>query len=93
MLLKEKPDLKRPGKRPDQVLYNLLMMSASLSCPDELADPLFEMLQRGKLQGKWRGVELRTALKAALMSNQKDSRLLPISGRSATGWQARVSQY
>jgi hypothetical protein len=78
VLLKEQPDVKRPGKRPDQVLYNLLMLCAGLACADELFDPLFEVLERQKTQGNWRGIDLRTALKAALISNQKDSRLLPV---------------
>src|SRR5690349_4207802 len=56
VLLKEQPDLKLPGKRPNQVLYNALMMSAGLSCPDELAEPLSEMLERKELHGNWRGV-------------------------------------
>ena len=65
------------SKRPEQVLYNLLMLCAGLSCSNELADPLFNLLQRHALQGKWRGIDLRTALKAALISNQRDLRLLP----------------
>ncbi len=77
-LLREKPDVKRPGKRPDQVLYNLFMLCAALSCPDELFDPSVEVLERQAMHGKWRGIDLRTALKAALISNQKDSRLLSV---------------
>jgi len=75
MLLKEKPDVKRPGKRPDQALYNLFMLCAGLSCPDELADPLFRVFERRQLKGKWRGIDIRSALKSALISNQKDSRV------------------
>lgn len=76
-LINERPDVKRPGKRPDQILDNLFMLCAALSCADELADPLFGVLQRGQLRGEWRGNDLRTSLKAALIANQKDSRLLP----------------
>jgi hypothetical protein len=75
VFLREKPDVKRPGKRPDQVLYNLLMLCAGLSCADELADPLYEVFERGQLKGTWRGVDVRSALKPGLFSNQRDSRL------------------
>lgn len=75
-LLQQEPDVKRPGKRADQVLYDLLMLCAGLSCPDELADPLFEVFERRQLQGTWRGVDLRSALKSALILNQKNARLL-----------------
>src|SRR5436309_11005637 len=36
-LLNEQPDVKPTGKRPEQVLYNLLMLCAGLSCSNELA--------------------------------------------------------
>src|SRR2546425_483054 len=47
VLLLDEPDVKRPGKRADQVLYNLFMLGAGLSCPDELAVPLYEIYERG----------------------------------------------
>jgi len=78
VLLLDGPDVKRPGKRPDQVLYNLFMLSAGLSCPDELAIPLHEVYERRSLRGKRLGVDVRTALKAALIVNQRDSRLQSI---------------
>src|SRR5207253_9557411 len=31
-LIRECPDVERPGKRPDQILYNLFMLCAGLSC-------------------------------------------------------------
>jgi hypothetical protein len=76
-ILEDKPDLKRPGRRPDQVLYNLLMLCAGLSCPDELAQPLQSILRRETLEGEWLGVNLRYALQSALILNQIDARLLP----------------
>jgi hypothetical protein len=78
VFLREQPDVKRPGQDPDQVLYNLLMFCAGLSSAHELADPLFEFLERRRLEGKWRGVDLRTALKSALITNQRDARLVPV---------------
>jgi hypothetical protein len=76
-ILESKPDENRPGTRPDQVLYNLLMLCAGLSCPDQLADPLYAILERGVLKGDWLGVDLRYALQVALILNQSDNRLLP----------------
>jgi hypothetical protein len=73
--LVEKPDQERPGDHPDQVLYNLLMLCAGLSCPDQLADLLYQLFERRQLSGQWRGVDLRDALTAALISNQIDNRL------------------
>jgi hypothetical protein len=82
MLLNEKPDVKRPGKRPNQILYNLFMLCAGLSSPDDLFDPLCAVLERGKVAVNWRGVDVRTALKAALILNQGDERLLPVWERA-----------
>ena len=76
-ILEDSPDESRPGTRPDQMLYNLLMLSAGLNCPDSLADPLYKMLLRGKLKGEWLGVQLNYALRVALALNQLDDRLQP----------------
>jgi hypothetical protein len=73
-----KPDVTQPGDRPDELLYNLFMLCAGLSCPDQLADPLYEVFKRRKLKGEWLGVDVRDALGAALTSNQLDSRLQPV---------------
>ncbi len=75
-ILEDEPDRKRPGTRPDQVLYNLFMLCAGLSCPDQLADSLYGVFQRGVLEGEWLGVDLRYALQIALILNQSDDRLL-----------------
>jgi hypothetical protein len=85
VLLREQPDVRRPGRRPDQVLYNLFMFCAGLSSAEELADPLFEVLERYRLQGKWHGVDLRTSLKAALIANQLDARLWSVWEESLVG--------
>lgn len=76
-VLEGKPDLMRPGTRPDKVLYNLFMLCAGLGCPDQLAEPLYKVFQRGVLKGEWLGVDVRDALQAALISNQIDNRLQP----------------
>ena len=74
-LLEEEPEVKRPGTRPDQLLYNLFMLSAGLSCPDQLADPLYAVFERQALKGSWLGIDVREALTDALISNQLDNRL------------------
>ncbi|MBI2140781.1 hypothetical protein HYU14_07705 [Candidatus Woesearchaeota archaeon] len=63
--------------RPDQLLYNLLLFSACLRQPENLAEPLYQMFGRKKLKGDWRGPSLVGALCDALIWNQVDSRLLP----------------
>lgn len=76
--LNDEPDVTRPGQRPDQVLYNLLMLAAGLKCAEELAEPLYKMLGRREIDGRWRGVELRSCLRMALIENQIDNRLQPV---------------
>jgi hypothetical protein len=76
-VLEARPDVKRPGKRPEQVLYNLLLLSAGLKQPEQLAEPLFQILKRRTLDGQWSGVQLRSCLRAALIENQIDKRLQP----------------
>lgn len=66
-------DGSRDGR--DKLLYNLLMLSAGLSSPTQLAEPLYEMFQRRRLEGEWQGINLRQALESALITNQRDSRL------------------
>ena len=77
------PDEGGAGDRPEQVLFNLLKLCAGLSCPDELADLLYAMYQRGKLAGEWLGQDLRDALIGALVTNQIDARLEAV-------WQAML---
>jgi hypothetical protein len=75
VILGQQPDISWPGRRPERALYNLLLLCAGLSCPDQLAEPLFALFQRRALHGDWLGGDLRAALRAALIENQLDSRL------------------
>lgn len=72
VFLDEKPDIHRPGDRPGEVLYNLLMLSAALNCPDILYKPLKRMKERKVLPGDWLGVPLAAVLDDALCANQPD---------------------
>lgn len=71
-ILEARPDEQRPGRRPEQVLYNLLMLAGTLRCPEELARPLQQMLDRGKLAGEWQGINLVRCLRAALLANRPE---------------------
>lgn len=73
--LQEKPDESHVGRRPTELLYNLLELCAALSVPDQLANPLYEMFERRILKGSWRGIDLRISLRRALIFNQIDNRL------------------
>ena len=74
-VLEDEPDVKKPGKRPEQVLFNLFMLCAGLNCPDELNKPLRQVLGRKALKGEWLGVDLRYTLQGALTWNQLDRHL------------------
>jgi hypothetical protein len=74
-LLMEEPDVTRPGTRPNQVLYNLLLLCASLPDGTRLGPGLCSIYTRGRLRGKWLGVNLRDALCSALIANQVDDKL------------------
>jgi hypothetical protein len=77
-VLAQRPDVTRPGTRPDQLLYNLFMLCAGLHRPAELGAPLYEIFARRKLRGEWLDVDLRAVLTTALIANQADQRLLPV---------------
>jgi len=77
-LLDDQPDVHPVGRRPNEVLYNLLELCAGLSVADYLADPLYAMFDRQALAGEWRGIDLRSTLRRALISSQKDNRLEPV---------------
>jgi hypothetical protein len=77
-VLAERPDVTRPGTRPDQLLYNLFMLCAGLHRPAELGAPLYEIFARRKVRGEWLDVDLRAVLTTALIANQADQRLLPV---------------
>jgi hypothetical protein len=82
-VLASKPDEARPGDEPNKVLLNLFYLCAGLACADELAEPLYDVYQRRELKGRWSGIDLRDALRAALTTNQIDRRLESV-------WQAMV---
>src|SRR6266404_225706 len=83
-ILAMEPDLNPVGKRPDQLLYNLLMLCAGLGATDELAEQLYSVLGRQTVNGRWMGNDLRGTLRAALIENQIDNRLKPV-------WEAMLS--
>lgn len=74
-ILKKRPDIHPLETRPQQVLYNLLMVCGGLSRPEYLADPLYLFFQERHIQGEWLGYELTDALLLALINNQSDDRL------------------
>lgn len=74
-ILRAKPDVARPGTRPEQVLENLFYLCAGLACPDILFDELYALYERRALVGEWSSGDLRAALRAALIHNQADRRL------------------
>lgn len=76
-LLERRPDVEPTTRHPESLLYNLLLLCASLHRPQELAEPLFAIWKRKALAGRWHGLDLRAALSAALASNQIDERLWP----------------
>src|SRR5215213_708177 len=82
-VLGERPDVTRPGLRPDELLYNLFMLCAGLGFPEVLGEPLLAVYERRELSGRWMGTDLRVALTAALIPNQVDKRLLPV-------WQSMI---
>lgn len=71
-ILRAQPDVRRPGKRPEQVLENLLYLCAGLACPEVLFPELLAMYERRSLVGEWSSGDLRSALRAALIPNQVD---------------------
>lgn len=58
----------------NRIMYNLLMLSASLSQSTILCDPLDRMYQRSKLQGSYMSLPHGDSLLAAISSNQRDNR-------------------
>jgi len=73
-VLESRPDLHPEGRWPERVLYNLFMLCACLHCPRCLAEPLEVIFRGGKVGGNWRGLNLRSALRRALIENQVDTR-------------------
>lgn len=77
-VLRERPDVTRPGLRSEELLYNLFMLCAGLGIPEVLGEPLLVVYDQRELRGRWMGTDLRVALTAALIPNQVDKRLLPV---------------
>jgi hypothetical protein len=75
ILLRKQPDINRFGTRPSEVNYNLIMLCGGLSFAEKLADEIYDLFRRRKLEGEWLGVDLRVALKDALIANQTDERM------------------
>jgi len=75
IMLDMKLDTSPPSSEGNKLIYNLLMLCAGLSCPTELADPLYEMFERRELEGKHQSIDLRQSLESALITNQRDNRL------------------
>src|SRR6185295_10572151 len=76
-LLDAEPEIHRPGRRPDQLIHNLLMLAAGLGPLQELASALDRLLERSALSGEYRGLDLRASLRMALIENQIDARWAP----------------
>ena len=74
-LLDEEPDVQRMSDNPERYLCNLLRVASYLEAPRQLAQPLYQMYRRKRLEGRWRTCDLREALLAALICNQKSDRL------------------
>lgn len=78
-LLADQPDVQcDSADRPAEYLYNLLMLCAGLRNRRVFGRPLYEMYERRALRGEWIGVDLRTALEAALIANQRNADLQPV---------------
>jgi hypothetical protein len=77
-LLRRLPEVASLSTRPEEVLYNLLMLCAGLGSPSDLGEPLYEVFVQKALTGSWLGIDLRVALKDALIPNQLDDRLQPV---------------
>jgi hypothetical protein len=81
--IEERPDVERPGDRPDEVLYNLLWLCARPGDRARLGLPLKGMYDRAEqregLTGQsYRGLDLRDTLRLALIANQHDRSLVSV---------------
>jgi transcriptional regulator with XRE-family HTH domain len=77
-MIEEKPDVQKPGPRPDEFLSNLFLLAAGLDSPDVFAEPLFGVYQRLRSGSVKLEVGVRDCLLAALTRNQKDPRLYEV---------------
>lgn len=67
------PDSARRGARPNQIIYNMLHLSAGLANPARLYDPLIRLrgLKSFGASENWLGTTHRRSLLLALIANQK----------------------
>lgn len=79
MLLRSQPAV--DSSKLERILYNLFMLCAWLRHPAAFGEPLKSILES---DNEWFSLELRDALRIALMNNQSDQSLRPI-------WQAMLS--
>jgi transcriptional regulator with XRE-family HTH domain len=77
-MIEDKPDVQKPGPRPDEFLSNLFLLAAGLDSPDLFAEPLFGVYQRLRRGAVKLDVGVRDCLLAALTRNQKDLRLYEV---------------
>jgi hypothetical protein len=76
LVLRDRPDERPAGRRPEMLLYNLLKLCGELNCPDELFAELRQMYRREALKGRtYQGVPLWDILLHALAYNQLDNKL------------------
>ena len=74
-VLDSRPDVERPGRRPEELLYNLLLLCTRIEDRRKLGPPLLRMYDRADgdsgLKGlQWSGLDLRKPLSSALIVNQ-----------------------
>lgn len=84
-LLETRPDVSRPGDRPDEVLYNLFMLCAEIKQKKIIGPHLDEVYKRRKLNGEWHGLSLRSALRTSLIYNQTNGELKKVWRRMVLG--------
>jgi transcriptional regulator with XRE-family HTH domain len=77
-MIAEEPDVHRPGRRPDEFLSNLFLLTAGLDSPDLLAEPLYDVYRRLRRGSAKLEVGVKDCLLAALTRNQKDLRLYEV---------------
>jgi hypothetical protein len=75
-LLADNPDVKKPGKQPQKVLFNLLSLCKNQPQPNYYRDLLFNIQKRGKQLGTYEWANLDILLFRAMMNNQTDQSLL-----------------
>jgi hypothetical protein len=59
----------------EKLAYNILMLAAGVSSPEQLADPLVRLFELDIVRGEWLGLDIRYCLQSALSENQLDDRL------------------